>query len=75
MNVGKKAIAVLGAGLSAMYLLNLTFGVVEFIPDNTPLAGNMDEVVATLILVKCLSTLGVDASRFLGQHPTSEKRP
>ena len=75
MNAGKKAIAVLGAGLSALYLLNLTFGVGEVIPDNLPFAGNIDEVVATLVLMKCLTTLGIDTSRLLGRRPNSEKSP
>jgi len=34
---------VLGSGiLSVLYLLNLGFGFVEFIPDNVPIFGNLD---------------------------------
>ena len=35
-----------------LYLLNLLFGIIEFIPDLIPIFGNLDEVVATLILLK-----------------------
>ena len=75
MNAGKKAIAVLGAGLSALYLLNPTAGLGELIPDIVPLVGNLDEVVATLVLMKCLTTLGIDTSRLMGRRPTAEKSP
>ena len=75
MNAGKKAIAVLGAGLSALYLLNLTAGLGEAIPDIVPLAGNIDEVVATLVLMRCLASLGIDTSRLTGRRPTAEKSP
>ena len=75
MNAGKKAIAVLGAGLSALYLLNPFAGFIEFIPDNMPFVGNIDEVVATLVLMKCLTTLGIDTSRLMGRRPNSEKSP
>ncbi len=38
--------------LTGAYLLNLTFGIVEIIPDNIPLIGNLDEVAATLIFLQ-----------------------
>lgn len=37
--------------LGAIYLLNPTFGVLEFIPDNLPIIGNMDEGVATMLIL------------------------
>jgi len=33
-----------------VYLLNPTAGVLEFIPDNLPLVGNLDEGAAALLL-------------------------
>jgi uncharacterized membrane protein YkvA (DUF1232 family) len=37
--------------LGVLYLLNPTFGVLEFIPDNLPIIGNMDEGVATMLIL------------------------
>ncbi len=40
------------AGLLALlYLINPTAGVFEFIPDNLPFIGNLDEAAATAILL------------------------
>ena len=40
----------LAALLSFIYILNPTAGVLEFIPDNFPIVGNLDEGVAFLLL-------------------------
>lgn len=40
----------LAALLGAIYMLNPTAGVLEFIPDNLPFVGNLDEGVATTLL-------------------------
>lgn len=43
---------VLGSGIfSGLYLLNIGFGIAEFIPDNVPIFGNLDEAAATVVLV------------------------
>jgi uncharacterized membrane protein YkvA (DUF1232 family) len=34
--------------VAGLYLLNLTFGF-DIIPDNIPLAGNIDEVIASIL--------------------------
>jgi len=47
----------LGLIASAIYLLNLDMGVFELIPDFVPVVGNLDEAGATLLFLKCLSTL------------------
>ena len=52
-------VAVMGTIFSMLYLANLTFGVLE-IPDNLPLIGNIDEVIASGILFACLSRLGIN---------------
>ena len=41
------ALAVFGL----IYLLNPTFGVFEFIPDNLPIIGNLDESVAFMLVL------------------------
>ena len=50
--------AVIGAALSALFLLNFTMGVFE-IPDNLPIIGNIDEAFATTILIASLTRLGI----------------
>ncbi len=45
--------------LCAMYLINPTMGVIEFIPDNFPIIGNLDEATATAGLLYALSQLRV----------------
>jgi hypothetical protein len=41
------ALAVLGG----IYLLNPSFGVLEFIPDNLPIIGNLDEGASVLLIL------------------------
>lgn len=45
---------------SLLYLLNIGVGVIELIPDNFPLVGNLDEATATLLLINYLRYLGID---------------
>jgi uncharacterized membrane protein YkvA (DUF1232 family) len=47
----------LGIAVSVIYLLNPDGGLFELIPDFVPVVGNLDEVGATLLFLKCLSTL------------------
>lgn len=46
--------------ISALYLLNVGAGVVEFIPDIVPFFGNLDEATATFLLLNCLAYFGVN---------------
>ena len=56
-----KHLIVLGLGiLSAMYLLNIGAGVIELIPDNIPIIGNLDEAAAAFLLLNCLAYFGID---------------
>lgn len=45
--------------LCAIYILNPTAGFLEFIPDNLPVVGNLDEASATAGLLYALSNLGL----------------
>mgnify|MGYP003381886078 CR=1 FL=1 len=56
-------VLLLGA-LSVGYLANIGVGVVEFIPDNLPVVGNLDEAAATALFIACLSYYGIDLTRF-----------
>ena len=73
----RKLIAVIGLVLSTLFLLNLTFGVVE-IPDNLPIIGNVDEVLASGVFFACLSQLGINLLPFYravqDRRPISEDR-
>lgn len=42
-----------------IYLINPTLGVIELLPDNLPIIGNLDEATATAGLLYALSGLGV----------------
>ena len=46
--VSKTIKLVIGAA-AGLYLLNMTFGIVEVLPDNMPLVGNIDEGVAAVV--------------------------
>ncbi|WP_395751747.1 DUF1232 domain-containing protein [Prosthecobacter sp.] len=65
---------VLASGIvSALYLLNITAGFVEFIPDNVPVFGNLDEAAATALLINCLAYFGVDIGHFLKRKKPEDK--
>ena len=44
---------------AAAYLMNPGAGIFEFIPDNIPLIGNVDESLAVLIALRALIELGI----------------
>jgi len=50
---------ILIAVFCAIYLINPTLGVIELLPDNLPIIGNLDEATATAGLLYALSGLGV----------------
>ena len=52
-------VALLGM-LAFIYLINPTFGVFEFLPDNLPMVGNIDEATATMVLLGALRYFGYD---------------
>ncbi len=50
-----KDFLVLFLGIFAtLYMLNFTFGVVEFLPDTLPFVGNIDEALATYVVYSVL---------------------
>ena len=59
----KKIFSIFGILLGIAYLLNIGAGVIELIPDNLPYIGNLDEVGAVLLIVKCLKNLGVSFNK------------
>jgi hypothetical protein len=64
-----KDVVVLGfAAVAGLYLINPTAGILEFIPDNFPLVGNLDEAAATLIVLNAFRYYGVDLGRLFGRN-------
>lgn len=68
----KSAVVLALGGISALYLINPTAGFLEFIPDNIPFLGNLDEAGAMLLLINCFRHFGVDLSRII---PFMKKTP
>jgi hypothetical protein len=59
-----KSLFILITGLlSALYLANIGAGIVEIIPDNLPGVGNLDEFIASLLLMNSLAYFGLDLRR------------
>jgi hypothetical protein len=56
----ERGAAIVGVIVAILYLSNIGFGLVELLPDNLPLVGNLDEAFFTLLLVTCLRKLGID---------------
>jgi hypothetical protein len=52
--------------LAGLYLLNPGFGLFEFIPDNIPLAGNLDEGTAAFLILSALAYFGLDLRDVFG---------
>ncbi|QPJ61898.1 MAG: DUF1232 domain-containing protein [Candidatus Nitronauta litoralis] len=61
-----KSFLVAMAGLvSLIYLVNPGAGIIEIIPDNMPIIGNLDEGTAAAVLLAALRYYGVDLTGFL----------
>jgi len=56
-SLGRTLSAVGGAFVGMLYLLNPTLGVIELIPDNLPVIGNLDEAGATMLVYYALRYL------------------
>jgi hypothetical protein len=64
----KDVIIIAVAGIALIYLVNPTAGILELIPDNLPVLGNLDEAGATLILLNTLAYYGMDVPRLFGSR-------
>ena len=53
----------------AVYLMNPGAGAKELLPDTKPFYGNLDEVLATVILVSGLRYFGLDVCKFFTKDP------
>ncbi|MBI2921119.1 MAG: DUF1232 domain-containing protein [Planctomycetes bacterium] len=52
-----------------VYMLNPGRGQAEILPDNLQFFGNLDELVATVILISGLRYFGLDVARFFAKGP------
>ena len=68
MKTVKSLVVLLAGAISALYLLNIGVGVVELLPDNIPLAGNLDEAIAAIVLTNALAYFGIDLRHMLGRR-------
>ena len=50
--------------IGLVYLMNPTAGIIEIIPDNFPMIGNLDEAAAVLLVLSSLRFFGFDFTRF-----------
>lgn len=64
--------------IAAIYLINPTAGILELIPDNLPMVGNLDEAAATALILAVLRYFGWDITQVFQRrkikdvHPPSE---
>ena len=49
--------------IAFVYLLNPTGGIIEVIPDNFPVVGNLDEGAAITLFIMSLRYFGMDITR------------
>jgi hypothetical protein len=64
----KKLMIAFAGILAFIYLLNPTFGVFEFVPDNIPFIGNLDEATAMMVLLGSLRFFGWDLTDIFKKH-------
>ena len=67
MTMKKLLIAFVGL-LAFLYLMNPTLGLFEFLPDNLPLVGNVDEATATMVLLGVLRYFGWDLTNLFSER-------
>jgi len=70
----KKFFVALAGILSFIHLMNPTLGVFEFLPDNLPIVGNLDEATATMVFLGALRYFGWDFTDRFMKRPTLDPR-
>lgn len=59
--------------VGAIYLINPTAGLIEIIPDNIPIIGNLDEAAAALLVLGALRYFGIDLMGWMGKKNKIQK--
>ena len=67
--LARSAIVWLVCILTAVYMLNPGAGKKELLPDDMQFFGNLDELVAALILLSGLRYFGLDVVKFFAREP------
>jgi uncharacterized membrane protein YkvA (DUF1232 family) len=70
----KKITVALVGLVSLVYLINPTAGLLELIPDNIPLVGNLDEATATALLLSSLRYFGLDLANLFKKDAIDTKK-
>jgi len=71
----KRTWAIVATVFSALYLINPTGGFVEFLPDNLPLVGNLDEATITALLIWAISVIRGKEINFKSGDPVDNAKP
>jgi len=69
----KELVIIVVAIIATIYLLNPTAGILELLPDNLPVVGNLDEAAAVAILLNTFGYYGIDMSRLYGRKKPVKK--
>lgn len=72
-NMLKEGVIIIVAIIAAIYLVNPTAGVIELLPDNLPLVGNLDEAAAVGILMNTLAYYGINWNRLYGRKRKTQQ--
>ena len=69
----KEMVIIILGIIAVIYLVNPTAGLIELIPDNFPVIGNLDEAGAVAILVNTLGYYGIDMTRLYGRRTPAKR--
>ncbi len=64
----KSIIVALVGLIGLVYLVNPTAGVIELLPDNIPIVGNLDEATAMGLVIASLRYFGVDLTNLFSRN-------
>ncbi len=70
----KTFFVVLTGVVAFLYIMNPTAGIFEFIPDNIPVIGNLDEAGATALIIAALGYFGVDFAHMFKRKESDVKK-
>ena len=63
-NKMRTLLTLLSGIVGIIYILNPTAGIIELIPDNIPIIGNLDEAAAVLLVLGCLRHFNIDLTKY-----------
>ena len=69
----RRILLVIAGLFSVLYLINPGAGIFEILPDNLPLIGNLDEALATALLIGVMREFGIDLTRWFPKKSTVTK--